>query len=1041
MYFSIVSFFIFIFIVVSSFFILLQNGLFIKEFTVSNIHIKQLYIKWNEKIDVSIAEIDISEKKNSTTNTFDTSKINKYFTSFSATKEWFNSFVVEKIRYRDIEGTFTYKIGESGFFKAHSSTLSLDTTLDLSPQSIQLTINSFKDIKRRININGTFYFDTRTQIICSNLYAKLSDVADFTIYTVIGKKQLFYRLKSNKKIRNLEYLINLAHLPNGVRYWAYNAIKMSYATLEDITGHIKYDDIKHAYKDIHVQATLYDATYKYNKNLDAIHAKRIKLEFKKGLFYIRPKEAYSYGMYLDNSWVLIDFIAKKEVMLTISLLFDAELNKSVLKILDAYKIKLPFLQNSGKVTTDLKIEVGLKSISVGAKGKFHTKNSNFNYLGLNIHVADATILLNNYDVTIKNMHASYKDIANATVDVAYNAKSATGKIDFFLDKVSLLGITRKTDIKPLHVTYNIRPLQDSINAEKSQWSYHGHTIALDTIELPFNLNTLNITIPATLITMKNIGNALISGRINIKTFFSDIDIDLLNFKYDGFKASQSNTPLHLHYKNKLEITSDSSIYFNASGSKYKLDKFFLSIDKNQLYLKHTLVHIGKYIQAKIYAKLNIHTNKSNISLNDFTLTDPNTNRLLYKKNKILLSSVVINDKIKISSKELEANFVSQRTGWRLKLNAIEHISKNSKLLKELHITEGKFTLFKNKNDKYTRFKAKLKYPYKILLKDKKPTDNYSIKGKIYKEKVYMNINNKLYFTIKDDIQLKLSNSPVNINALLDAVANFTQKQEHNDKLLNINIEGKDSYLYISKDRRILYDTLNVQFFNKILTAQLHHAKGDSGLKLEENRFHLYGKDFNDKFMNQLFSFSEFSKGSLDFSFDGTLKEYNGVIYVKDTTIKDYVILNNMLAFINTIPSLVTFNIPGYNKNGVYVKQAFIHFSSKKNILDIKDIYLDSKEMKITGKGTADLNQKKMDIKLSLKSDLGSDLAKVPVLGYVILGKDTISTTVRIHGDMEDPKVTSLLAKDIIIAPINIIKRTLLLPYKYIHEALDNNTSN
>lgn len=1019
---------------------MLQNGLFIEEFSVSNIHIKQLYIKWNEKIDISLAEIDIEKNNNSTTTVFDTSNIDRYFISLSATKEWFDSLVIERISYGDIKGSFTYKIGESGFFRAHSSTLTLDTTLDLSPQSIQLTLNSFKDTKQKIDLNGVFYFNTQTNTLCSNLHAKLSNVADFTIYTVIGKKQLFYKLKSNKKIEDLEYLINLAHLPNGVRYWAYDAIGMSYARIEDISGHIEYDKIKDAYKNIHVKATLYDASYTYNKDLDTIRAKTIELEFTQGLFYIRPIEAYSYGLYLDKSWVLIDFTAKKEILLTLSLDFDAKLNKSVLKILKAYQIKLPFLQNSGEVATNLKIEVGLETISVHAKGSFFTKAANFDYLGLNIDIYDTTIVLDNYDVAIHDMSASYGNIAKALVDVAYNAKRAEGKIDFRLNSIHLLdGITNKNS-KALKVSYKISPNNDTISIAASKWAFHGETISIDSAELPFNLQTLDVSVPATLLTIKDIGNAFISGKTNVKTFLTDLNIDVLNFNYDGFKSSQSNTPLHLHYEDKLEITSKNAIYFDVSGSKYQIDKFFLELKGDVLYLKHTLVKIGKYIEMKIYAKHNLKTNKAHVSLSNFILSDPNTGKVLYKKKKILLSTKIVDKTIKVSSSEIASTFTAQDTGWRLNVNAISRVSKNSELLQELYITNGEFVLFKNQNDKYTRFQAKLKYPYKILLKNGELTDIYTVKGRIFKEKVYLNINDKLFFTIKEDMKLKMNNSSINILALIEAIKNFSEKDTDNDKHMNISVEAKNSSLYVSDKRSILYDTLNIQYYNKILTAQLAHNKGNAGLKLEDKTFHLYGKEFGDLFMNKLFSLSKFSKGSLDFSLDGTLDDYRGVFYIRETTIKDYAILNNMLAFINTIPSLVTFSLPGYNKSGLLVKRAYLHFISMKSMINLEDIYLDSKEMKVVGKGKVDLKKDNIDVALNLKSDLGSDFAKIPLLGYAILGQDTISTTLKISGTMEDPKVKSMVAKDIVIAPINIIKRTLSLPYKIIHDALDKNTS-
>ena len=1039
-YFSIVSFFVFIFILFCAVFITLQHGLFIDKISISNIHLKQLYIKWNEKIDVSLNELEITKSSNTSSDSFDTSKIGKYFLSLSTTKEWFESFTIQKIIYNDINGTFHYKIGESGFFQAYSKDFILDTSLDLSPHSIQLSITNFIEKKHDISAKGVLYFDTQTNTLSSKINTKFSSDAEFDIYALADIQGAVYKLNSKKKIESLEYLIDLAHLPKEVKYWACDAIGMSYANIEDISGYLKYKDIKNAYKNIHIKATLFDASYDYNPKLDAIHAQRIALEFKKGLFYIYPKEAYSYGMYLDKSWVLIDFTTPKEVQLTVSLLFNAELNKSVLEILNAYKIKLPFLQKKGEVATDLQINVGLESITVSAKGKFQTKDANFDYLGMNIDVADATIFLDNYDVSIKDMHASYADIAHAAVDVAYNAKTSQGTVDFNFDKIKINSLQKERTSSPLHVRYNIIPQHDSISIAPSTWNYLGNTIKLDSVDLPFHLDTLDATIPATLLTLKDVGNAFVSGTFNLKTFLSDIDIDVLHFDYDGITSTQSNTPLHLHYDKKLTVTSEYPIHFTVSGSKYTMQNFFFEINKDKLYLKHTLLSIGAYIQAKIYTTFHLKTKKAHISLTNFTLSDPNTGNLLYTKKKILLSSQILQNQIQIASKEIEGSFVSQDTGWRLHLNSLNSISENSDLLKKLSINNGEFTLYKNKQDKYTRFNVKLTYPYKILLQGKEPTDKYKIEGKIYKDKVYVDINNALHFVINDSIKLKLDHTPVNVIALLDIISKIKNTENTEGQPVNLNITGTNSYLYISKKRKILYDKLDVQYNSNILTAQLHYNKGKAGLKLNKQLFHLYGKDFNDSFMNNLFSVSKFSKGSLDFSMDGKLQEYSGVFYVKNTTIKDYVVLNNILAFINTIPSLMTFKMPGYSTNGLSTKQAFVRFNTKKDHITLKDIYLDSKEMKITGNGEVNTKTKKMEINLTLKSDLGSSLSKIPVLGYAILGQDTISTTLQVSGDFKNPKVKSLVAQDIVVAPLNIIKRTLSLPYKYINEALESNAT-
>ena len=1037
-YFIIVSFFIFIAISLFILFVTLQNGLFLNELSLSNIQIKQLYIKWDERIDVSVKEIFITDQENEDATKIDFKNINKYLTALSHTKTWFSAITLEQIVVKDVNASFKYKIGEDGFVLARSKDIDLNASIYLHEENLVVQINKLLNRQRKLNASGDVYFDNKGMSLYTNINVKISDEADINLYTKITTSQLFYKLVSNKKITSIKHIISIANLPKEVRYWAYDAIDMQSVNITSAYGYLDYNDINNAYKNVQLKAVVNKVNYTYNPELDAIHASKVDLEFSNGIFNIKPFEAYSYGMFLDKSTIKVDFTQKEE-LLTLHLLFDGIVNKDILKILNAYKIKLPFIQNSGVVSSDLKVFVGLRNIGVKAKGDFFTKEANFDYIGLNVDIYDAYIQLDNYDVSIKNMRAKYEDMAKAKVNVKYNAKSESGTVDFKFDHISLMGASLKANKEPLTVSYNIFPNNDTIDVKKSLWNFQNQSIQVDALSLPFDLNELKIKIPTTFVEIKNIGNAFVSGSVDLNDMSTKLDVDILKFHYDGIEFSQSNTPIKVEYKKKIAIYSDDIIHFSVSGSKYTAEKLFLDFNENVINLKHTSIKIGKYISAKIYAKYNLDTKQSHISLSKFVLKDPNTDKILYKNGKILLSAEILKDSIHISSKELNADFTSQDTGWRLKLRSIGRVATHSQLLKKFHVTDGEFTLYKNSKDKYTRFKSTINYPYKILVKNDVPLEKYEIQGKIYKEKIYIDVNDDVHVTIKDAININLEDSVININESLRAINEINSSSESNSSL-NIIAKGVNSYIYVQGGRKVLYESLDMQYYDKILTAQLNYKKGDAGLRLEKNEFHLYGKKFNDEFMNKLLTLSNFTDGDLEFSLNGNIHNYNGVVYINNTTIKDYKILNNVLAFVNTIPSLITFTIPGYSNDGLLVDQAYVNFKTKDNLFNLTDIYLDSKEIDILGKGTVDINKDDMNVTLNLKTDLGSNLAKVPVVGYILLGKDTISTTLNITGKVEDPAVKSLIAKEIVVAPINIIKRTLSLPYNFIEDTIKKATN-
>ncbi len=247
--------------------------------------------------------------------------------------------------------------------------------------------------------------------------------------------------------------------------------------------------------------------------------------------------------------------------------------------------------------------------------------------------------------------------------------------------------------------------------------------------------------------------------------------------------------------------------------------------------------------------------------------------------------------------------------------------------------------------------------------------------------------------------------------------------------MNVSIEAKDSYLYISDKRRSISESMKFRYLNNILILNLKHYKGTARLILEKDKLYVHGEKFNDKFMEKLFVLSDFKGGTFEFDMSGTTKNYDGIFTINNTIVLDYKILNNILAFVNTVPSLLTFSIPGYHKKGLKVKTAYMKFKSKNNILNISDIYLDSKEIDIFGSGKANFIDDTVDLELNLKSDLGSKISKIPLVGYLLMDKDSISTTLSITGKLSDPDIKSLIAKDIVVVPLNILKRTITLPFK------------
>jgi len=988
-------------------FMLLQNGIHINNIKIPNIKIKTLYIKWNEKLHISVKEINIVKKteKNSKINY---KQINDIFKKIVLFDNWFEKVNIDKITINELEASFSYKADRKGYLDISSPNFLLNSTLYFESNLFSINIKNFTDYKRKIKTHGTIILDTNILEITTDLNLNINNDMDFNLLVNANQKKLFYKIDSNKNIKSIKHLVDMINLDKSISYWIIDAIDMDKLSINSAYGWLDYNHIDEAYKNFYAHATIKKLNYTYDKKLDAIHTKTTDLEFKDANLYIYPKKAFTYGFYLDKSWIKIDFTKNKELV-ALNLKFNAMLNKDILYLLNRYKIKLPFLQNSGKVKTDLKILIGLRDINVSAKGHFYTKKANFTYLGLDLDIFNANIYIDNYDVKIDKMLAKYEDIATALVDVKLDTKTNEGYIDLSFSDISLKKQYIKLS-KPLKAKYKISPKQDLIKIDSSSWDVINKKVTIDSMDIPFSLKNLEATIPSTPVNMQNVALANVDGKILLAQRKVFLTIDLEKFIYDGIKLVQKDK------------------------------KFKLSFDENELNIEHGDIIIEDSVDTSFSAYYNFNKNSGHINLRDLKIKNK-TFGDIFKKEEIIKLDIIFNDKqLYVNSKEFDTNFILSNKSWKLKIKNLSHLSKQSTLLQKYFIDNGDINLYKNINSKKIIFNAKTLYPYKIIVVDNKPVQNYKIQG-FYKtdtNSTEIDINKKLHVTVKDDINITTKNIGIEINEVLSFLSKNNNKKEDGESM-NIIFNAIDSYIYISEHRHVISDQINLKYSNNIATAYLIYKKGDASFVFENNTFNLYGNNFNDEFMEKLFSASKFEGGRLNFAISGTPKEYNGLIDVKDTVILEYTILNNILAFVNTIPSLITFSLPGYHRDGLSIDNAYINFNTKDGKqFNIKSSSLNSKEIKIAGKGKANFATNNINMKLNLITDLGSAISKIPVVGYIFLGNNSISSSLEVVGKLNDPKIKTRLAEDIVVAPLNIIKRTLLLP---LYLFLDDNKTN
>lgn len=162
---------------------------------------------------------------------------------------------------------------------------------------------------------------------------------------------------------------------------------------------------------------------------------------------------------------------------------------------------------------------------------------------------------------------------------------------------------------------------------------------------------------------------------------------------------------------------------------------------------------------------------------------------------------------------------------------------------------------------------------------------------------------------------------------------------------------------------------------------------------------------------------------------GSFDDFPIVIEMQDTNISGLATVNNVMAFLNTVPALMTLSWPEYNSKGLPVDSATAGMTFKKKVATFESLEVMGPELHVVGTGEIDFSRRLIDMDVSVKTQASKNVGKIPLIGYLLAGKDEdASVSLKISGGFDDPEVSNSLVKDIVVYPVEILFRTLNLPF-------------
>lgn len=1026
-----------VFLAVFFTFIALLEGFKIDHLKLGEIKIEKLYLKWDKALLIKASKIDLS---NITTD--DTPVTLKPLSKLPSTirfiERWIESIDINILQYHDIKAAISYHKNTPGTVTIQEGNITYSSTFVLDENAFHFTLPHMK-LNNAI-IAGTLDVQLKAQKLHADVILSLPETPDLHINMLGNTDTLAISIRADKNITTLRPLIEFIALDPVIAPWVVDYAKAESLTIHQLQGTFHYDKPEELLTSLRADASVAMGEYTFAQGIDPIKAPKVTLNFTDGKLYIYPQNGTFYALPTEKSYLYIDFTTEHTELKAFIKTSHAMLNDPIIELLRYYNIQLPIKQTAGECDVDLNLSVNLYSLDTTAQGIFKPTASALLLEQIPLRSEGGIVILDNTHVRFNDFIAHYgANVAHARVNGEYDAHNEHGNVSIDAYDVSVAGDNRMLTLfdarNPLRINYIIAPDHDTLSVGASKWNLLGQPLKVNAFHAPFDYHRAYVAVQSIPFAIADKVKGNISAVFNGAEKKNDLRLRLEDFHVG--EMSLRDTPFDIDIRYDSAITTLSSPYASA-WSIHKLpllvSPFNASFKDDEITFERIDMVLGDILKGNFTGKYRLDSKQGSLRLSDMIPLTPRVVPLIDTKEFIDFTVDASGEEIKLNAESLKASFSTIPKGWKISLADISLLSGKSPLLRYYDVNNGHLNLFyTGESSRYT-FNGGINYPFALMMVNDKPISQYRFSGAYQDDRSVIRINDRLVLTqMPDGITIRAKNAGINMPQLSKFLSrhgeNNSSAAPESTESVPIRIHASNTYLYLTKDRKILADTLYATLRDDNMDVSLNHLQGSASLKIRNGKFYIDGNDFNDNFMEHLFTFGDFIGGKFSFQAQGDSDAFEGIMRVENTILKEYKILNNVLAFVNTVPSLATFSLPNYSTQGLPVKEGYAHFVYNKGMLNVDNFTVNSREIKILGEGHADLKAQTLQGALTLKTDLGSKFSKIPMVGYIIFGDDgSISTTVTVKGKLDNPTVETAIAKEIVTAPFNILKRTLVYPF-------------
>lgn len=1011
----------------------MKQGIHIDEITLFDYKISKLYIKWDKRVTITLQNF----QKLSVGSTTELKVPNVYYI-LRVLYNTVERIEIEHFKQDQLEGTLLYSdkklhISSNVFtldmvysinseqvlskefqLEVHKYNLSLIGSMNLSSKQNELSIDALFDYNAIINGGVTIHYVNNRVF----LTAKTSPISDLS---------------------KIEHALNL---DPSINEWVFEKLTTDTLTIKDFSTSFTFDNLHAFVENIKGDFTLNNTSYKFDDALAPGVAKQVNGHFEKGDLHFTFDELFYSGIKILHLDVTLAHLSTNyasllinQPTLKIDVASDHILSKPIVDILSAYDSEWKVEQLTGDTYATFAFQKNLITKQKTWESAISLKNASVDVYGLPLFIEDAYFLLHYKKITVQKLRLAQKGIYAIDFNGTIDAKNDRAKLNVTLDTLNLFGLKTLSkssgtlDFKDYTTTVNLPSTPFTafnlldFNASSSQF----------TMDKNFNLSFS----PILLSNPTNL-DANISGHINLETFKNNLKLSVNTLKLNPYHTL---FPLIVNSPFTVKTSPDSLL-------KAQIDDLVdISVGDHNLSLKGVQIDINDTIHSIVNSiKLdNILTANANFAYNidqrnGLAHITNIQNNVKFNQEPVLQmkhTPIDINFSMGILPtayiKPLNIDYTYTGLVHKLYFSNLTSLYNYSPLLQNYPKPTGHATVLTKDFEDFSLFTALKSYTIPGYI-NTDVNNNIYVKADVNSSGLFASINKDIHLALGDEIHLSLENNLIDLSALFKHSNDTHDSNKSTYGTKPITITAQDGRLIIGNHKQLLYDKAKAKLENDTFYATLNYQKGKVIIFKNGKNTQLFGENFSDKFISNLLNFDGFKKGTYSMYMQGTSKHLIGGIDIKGAIAKDFTLYSNIMGFLNAVPALITLQSPGFNSQGFMINTGAVVFDLQNNILKLTSLKFYGDTTNVFGSGSINLEKKTLDLtlRIMLLKDVGTIVSNIPIAGYLILGDDgSLGTTITVNGSLDKPNIEVNLGKDLVMAPVNIIKRTLNLPLQFL----------